>query len=334
VTTYEERLRSVLTGDERIAITGATGWLGASALDLLDQALGPKEAAARVTAYASRERAVRTRTGRSVRVQCLADLPNQSPAPTHVLHFAYLTRDRLADKPLDEFVAANLAVTAVVLDAVASHRPRGIVFASSGAVYNSDRTLTTELRGNPYGTLKHIDELALRAAAGDVGAAIVIPRIFSLAGAGMTKPDLYALGSLIMMARSRRRLFVRSGSPVVRSYAGVDEVVSLSLWLALSGKSAVFDTAGHCVEVGELAGLVADQHGLARDVINRSPAIGDPDDVYVGDPTEWTRLTSLAGIDEASIDELVRQTSEWLGRVESARVGSEVPHNDASGEST
>lgn len=334
MTTLEEQLRSVLTGDERIAITGATGWLGASALGLLDQALGPKEAAARVTAYASRERVVRTRTGRSVQVQCLADLPNQSPAPTHLLHFAYLTRDRLADHSVDEFVAANLAMTAVVLGAVASHRPRSIVFASSGTVYNHDRTLTTDLRGNPYGTLKHIDELALRAAASDAGAATVIPRIFSLAGAGMTKPDHYALGSLITMARSSRRLVVRSGSPVVRSYAGVDEVVSLSLWLALREQSAVFDTAGHRVEIGDLAALVADQHGLDRDVIERSPATGERDDVYVGDPTNWSRLSSLAGIAEASLDELIQQTSEWLGHIDAAQVGSKVPHTDASGESS
>jgi nucleoside-diphosphate-sugar epimerase len=332
VTTREENLRSVLTGDERIAVTGATGWLGSSALELLDRVLGPTEAAIRVTAYASSERAGRTRSGRSVDIHRLADLPQQSPAPTHVLHFAYLTRDRLADHPVDEFVAANLAITAVVLEAVASHRPRGIVFASSGAVYNHDRSLTTDLRGNAYGTMKHIDELALRAAAGDVGAAVVIPRIFSLAGAGMTKPDLYALGSLITMARSDGRLLVRSGSPLVRSYVGVDDVVNLSIWLALRGQPAVFDTAGHVVEIADLASLVADLYGLDASSIDRSPATGDPDDIYVGDPTDWTRLTSLAGIEEAPLDELVRQTSEWLGHSGSAKVGSQVPHTDAPGE--
>jgi UDP-glucuronate decarboxylase len=334
VTTREENLRSVLTGDERIAVTGATGWLGASAMELLDRVLGPTEAAARVTAYASRDRGARTRSGRSLDIHRLAELPNQSPAPTHVLHFAYLTRDRLADHSVDEFAAANLAITAVVLDAVASHRPRGIVFASSGAVYNHDRTLTTDLRGNAYGTMKHIDELVLRAAAGDVGATVVIPRIYNLAGAGMTKPDVYALGSLIKMARSDRRLLVRSGSPVIRSYVGVDEVVSLSIWLAMRGQSAVFDTAGHLVEIADLAGLVADLHGLDRDSIDRSPATGDRDDIYVGDPTDWTRLTSLAGFEEPPLDELVRETSEWLGLVETAKVGSQVPHTDAPGESS
>jgi hypothetical protein len=143
----------------------------------------------------------------------------------------------------------------------------------------------------------------------------------------MTKPDLYALGSLIMMARSDGRLFVHSGSPVVRSYVGVDEVVSLSLWLASRGQSAVFDTGGHVVEIADLAGLVADQHGLDRSSIDRSPATGNQDDIYVGDPTDWLRLTSLAGIEDAPIDELVRETSEWLRHSGSAQVGSQVPHN-------
>jgi nucleoside-diphosphate-sugar epimerase len=150
----------------------------------------------------------------------------------------------------------------------------------------------------------------------------------------MTKPNLYALGSLITMARSDGRLLVRRGSPVVRSYVGVDEVVSLSIWLALRGENAVFDSAGHVVEIADLAGLVADLHGLDRGTIDRDPPAGEHDDIYVGDPSDWNRLMSIAGFEVTPLDELVRQTAEWLGQVESAEVGSQVLHTDAPGESS
>ena len=35
-------------GDERFAVTGATGWLGRCTLDVLDDLLGPQDAAVRV----------------------------------------------------------------------------------------------------------------------------------------------------------------------------------------------------------------------------------------------------------------------------------------------
>ena len=146
--------------------------------------------------------------------------------------------------------------------------------ASSGAVHSSTGRLVSDLRSDPYGTLKHVDELAFRAATRDAGGVCVIPRVFSVAGARMTKPGLYALGSMIEMATVGGPIEVRARGPVFRSYCGVDEVVALALWAALSGRDAVFDTCGTVVEIGDLAHLVAQVHGLDVDVVRRT---WDPD---------------------------------------------------------
>lgn len=78
-----------LLGDAEkfIAVTGATGWLGSVALDLLYEALGD-QAPARVVAYASSAREVVVADGRVVAVRPLVDLVAQVPAPTTLLDFA------------------------------------------------------------------------------------------------------------------------------------------------------------------------------------------------------------------------------------------------------
>jgi nucleoside-diphosphate-sugar epimerase len=297
--------------DEVVAVTGATGWFGAVALDLLYEALGD-QAEARVVGYASRAREVTVSDGRTVVVHPLDALPARDPSPTTLLHCAFLTRERVAELGVDPYTSQNLAITATVLGAIARHRPRNVVAMSSGAVYSLTGGLVSDLRADPYGTLKHVDELAFRAATRDVGGVCVIPRVFSVAGARMTKPGLYALGSMIGMAKAGGPIEVRARGPVLRSYCGVDEVVALALWAALSGRELVFDTCGTVVEMGELASVVAQVHGLDDDVVRRS---WDPDSVadrYVGDGRLMQGLADEAGLLLRPLPDLVRETSASL----------------------
>jgi hypothetical protein len=80
--------------DEIVAVTGATGWFGAVALDLLYEALGD-HAPGRVVGYASSAREVAVSNGRTVTVRPLVDLASQDPPPTTLLHFAFLTGTKL-----------------------------------------------------------------------------------------------------------------------------------------------------------------------------------------------------------------------------------------------
>jgi nucleoside-diphosphate-sugar epimerase len=297
--------------DEIVAVTGATGWFGAVALDLLYAALGD-QAAARVVGYASFAHEVLVSDGRSVTVRPLAELVVQDPPPTTLLHFAFLTRDKVAALGIDAYTSQNVAITATVLDAIAKHKPRHVVVASSGAVHSSTGRLVSDLRSDPYGTLKHLDELAFRAATRDAGGACVIPRVFSVAGAHMTKPGLYALGSMIEMATEGGPIEVRARGPVFRSYCGVDEVVALSLWAALSGREVVFDTCGTVVEIGDLARLVAKAHGLDVDAVRRTWDLDEVPDRYVGDGRIMEELAAESGLSLSPLPGLIRQTSDWL----------------------
>jgi nucleoside-diphosphate-sugar epimerase len=140
----------------------------------------------------------------------------------------------------------------------------------------------------------------------------VIARVFSVAGPRMTKPGLYALGSMIGMASGGGPIEVRARGPVLRSYCGVDEVVALALWAALSGREVVFDTGGTTVEIGELGRLVAQEHGLEVDVVRRT---WDPDvapDRYVGDGRVMDTLAAESGLSLRPLPDLVHETATWL----------------------
>lgn len=303
-----ELVGRALAGGASVAVTGATGWLGAAALELV--AAATVGAPDRLRAYASRARDVRV-AGVTVPVRPLGQL-RTDPAPDVLVHLAYLTRDRVAELGVDAYVAANAAITTTVVDAVLTHRPRAVVMASSGAVRRADGSLEHDLRANPYGALKRLDELTFAGACQAVGATLVVPRVYSVAGPYITKPDLYAIGSMIAMARSGGPVEVRARGPVVRAYCGVDEVVALSLWAALTGRAGTLDTGGTVVEVGELAGLVAEHYRLAPDAVQRHLDPAAPADRYVPDARRWDVLCGEAGLERRALPDLVAATAAWL----------------------
>ncbi len=296
-----------------VAVTGATGWFGAVALDLLYEALGD-DAPGLVTAYASREHRVAVADGRVVDVRPLAELPDAAESPSVLLHFAYLTRDKVAQLGTAEYIAANVAITATVIDAIAVHRPKAVVMTSSGAVYGGAPGRLSANLGDPYGALKRLDELSFRAAVRDVGGTCVIPRVFSVAGPRMTKPELYAMGSMIAMAAVGGPIVVQAERPVFRAYCGVDEVVALAFWAATHGGDLVFDSGGAVVEMGALAQAVARVQGLDEASVVR---IWDPDGPpsrYVGDPASMEAIAMDAGLPLASLEDLIARTAQWLRR--------------------
>jgi len=170
------------------------------------------------------------------------------------------------------------------------------------------------VNADPYGALKRFDELAFRAATRDVGGTCVIPRVFSVAGPRMTKPGLYALGSMIQMATAGGPIEIRASGPVYRSYCGVDEVLALALWAAYARRDVIFDSGGTVVEMADLARLAAHEHGLGDQPVRRDWDPAAAESRYAGDGRLMAELAAAAGLSLRPLPALVRETAAWLER--------------------
>lgn len=308
-------VRAMLSGQEHFAITGASGWLGRTTLELLLGALGPKRFGDQVTGFASTSRSVTLRDGTKVRLQPLDRLCDLLPAPTYLLHFAYLTRDRLNEMGVPEYITANLAITAAVARAIQRFHPLGVFTTSSGAVYESDGRFVTDVAANPYGALKYIEELLVRRAAADVGTRSVVTRIFSLAGAYMTKPDLYALGDFVLQALGGGPIKIRARIPVERSYCAADDVVTLALACLLdggAGDDVIFDSGGQIVEIGQLAEHVRQIIGRSQIALDRDWDPSAVPDRYVGEGASMSAMAAHYGLSLLPLEHQIRDTADYL----------------------
>ena len=209
-----------LAGDERILITGASGWLGRSLLSILL----PSIPADRLMALGSRGRTL-TVEGRPIEILAWDGADVAGFAPTHIVHLAYLTRDRLAELGWSRYVAENVGLSARIVDLLALPSVRALVHTSSGAVAGLTESTAQPATVQPYGLLKRIDELLFADECARRGLACVTCRVWSVSGPHVVEPHKYAFSDLILQALSgsdRDRSLGESRVPALRRCGRAD----------------------------------------------------------------------------------------------------------------
>ena len=307
---------ALAASDRRIVVTGASGWLGSATIELLHDALG-ETLHARLHCYGSSTRTLHLRDGLIVEQRPLDEIADLAPAPTIVLHLAFLTKDRVEGMDADVYATANATLSATVLHALDRIGATSVFVASSGAARAADDPRAAhDMR--LYGALKRRDEEHFAGWAQDSGRTAVIARVFNLAGPYINKHAAYALAAFINDALAGRTVTVRAAHRVVRGFVAIRELMSLVLRLLLEeGGVTRFDTGGDAMELGEAAAIVAGTLGGVP--VARAAIVAERLDDYVGDRAEYDRLRAERGIEAVSFPDQVRETADYLVAASVAR---------------
>jgi hypothetical protein len=99
---------------------------------MLSHLLGP-DFAARSAAFGRTARTLHLRGGLAVAQRPLAEIAGLPPAPSLVLHLAFLTQEKAAAMGEAAYVDANRAISAQVAAALDQIGAEGVFVASSGA---------------------------------------------------------------------------------------------------------------------------------------------------------------------------------------------------------
>lgn len=237
--------------------------------------------------------------------------------PDVLLHFAYVTREFAADRGVPDYVMANLAITAQVLDAIRNSPPRFLGYASSGAARAAMDAGRLDVCDDPYGTLKVLDELALRRAMQDAGGRSLVLRVFNASGRWLAKPGAFALSDIIQQVHAGGPVIIKARHGVVRSYVDVEDLARAMIASALDitgPVDEVIETAGQEeVEVGELAERVRTVLGRPEvDIVRDRDASAAPDR-YVGEPGAFVDLARRVGVPILDLDAQIVRTAQGMG---------------------
>ncbi len=252
-----------------MVVTGATGWVGRTAVHELQRSLSPEKFLDRVRLFASRCGSILS-TGYtdlapfSIPVSPLKDLPDlaASESLSAVLHTAFLTRDRVEQVGLDDYVATNRWITAQVASALTASPHARAVVISSGAAAVHDQELGPDLASDPYGVLKWEEEQLLSSL---VLRSLVL-RLYALSGRFIREPGRFALGDFLLKALCKQPIRLDSPNPVLRSYANASDITTFAWrWLfnnSVDNSSNILAATSSTTNLFDLASLITRLYDL------------------------------------------------------------------------
>jgi nucleoside-diphosphate-sugar epimerase len=289
-------------GDDRVLVTGASGWLGRTALDMIAPLGLP------TLALAGRARVIRVG---DYEVECRVwdDAEVRDFSPTVLLDCAFLTKSWLTSMSLDDYIAVNRLLTERMAWAAGLPGVRLALTVSSGAAVQPQDGLEDSFDVNPYGDLKREAEHRLRESAEKSGAVPIVVRGWGLSGAHMQKPRDYALGSMIFGADAGE-IRINSGRQVFRRYVLAEELLAVGIAEGRVGATAI-DSGGELVEMAELAARVA---AVVRPDarITRAAADPRPPDNYHSDGQDWEKHCRKWDFPSADLDHQIEITARGL----------------------
>ena len=289
--------------NDRVLITGATGWFGRTALWMA------KKENTSVLAMASKRNTIRVggfyQSVYEQNLETIADF-----APTVVVDSAFLTRDRVGALTLDDYITLNRGLICDSKKMVSLPSIRKYVGFSSGATRHLAGQGSFALQNNPYGALKreYEDEMAKIDSSTEV--AIAIARVWSVTGPFTTKPYLFAFSSLMSQA-SAGVMRIESSGIVYRRYCGLEEVMQVALSRKKQGDDPVFDTGGELIEIGDLAEIIRQEVNPQAEIFRDLRDGAEPDNYY-SDGKVWDQLLNECQIKPATIREQVRAVAQSL----------------------
>lgn len=292
-----------LSNNDRVLITGASGWFGQTASYLMSNTSLPTKRLAstnkKVSSVGGEFEVVPWNLEEILEFQ-----------PTVVVDCAFLTRDLVTDDGLEQYVHINEQLTHQLLDLARFDSVQRVITISSGAAMFPVDALTEPLKKNPYGYLKRKAEIELYNVAEETQTSAVIARAWAVSGSFIGKPHNYALADMIMRA-AHGHIHVEATKRVERRYSAVEDLLALAL--AQSHKSGVhsLDSEGPLVEMGELAQAIVNVVNPAA-TISRPPLEGLPPNDYWSKSDDWPELCEQLHFEPAGLEDQILVTYNGL----------------------
>jgi len=287
-------LPNKVTKGERYLILGANGWFGRT----MKEMLGPK---AQVLGIG------RSKT-ESIRVWDLELIKDF--APTVVLNFAFLTRNKLEDISRDSFIETNLYLINQMRIAAQLPTVKKLLTVSSGAAL--DAQAQQDLKSKEiYGALKRIEERDSLELSGILESVVVL-RTYSVSGPFFPKANPYAFSSLVEAASLAKELVIHSPNLVFRRYCALGDLLAVGLWRLIEGWSGVIESGGDLVELGELAHLIGKLLGTP---VRPREISSSARDEYYSDNKSWIESISTINFIPLHLEEQILSVANYLRAV-------------------
>lgn len=279
-----------------IVVNGSTGWMGKSTIQA---ALEDPVEEYNFQLFSRSKMPIEIK-GKSFTPATRADA--FSMAWETYVQAAFLTREKAGTNP-SRYQDINRKIIQTAREDIIVGRPRSIVFFSSGILAHREVN-GRDSSYQSYALLKQEERDVIYEAADAVGATLVEAKLYSATGTHMTAPRSFAIGALLSEAATGS-VQIQSSRNVWRRYLDSVQYLKVLFAQSKSGESAVIESGGHLIELGELASRCLQLKGHDPQAVFR-PEQSEPDDKYYSKSYRFEEmLMRLGDVPMTLADQLV-----------------------------
>jgi nucleoside-diphosphate-sugar epimerase len=282
-------------------VSGASGWLGRSALEALDCSI-PKNK--RIIGLSRISGVIVLDSGRNVELVTYENA-NDLMHVECLVQAAFPTQNQLVTMGQSVYEDQCKSILVWLHKFIEVFEPQKIVGISSGVVSQDSNENSNNIdQLGLYKKWKIFEEnLLLESKCQNV----VVGRLFSTSGRFMTNPESYALGSLILNGIRNEPIQVNSKLLTIRNYIDAEDFTYTLLYAAESQSRLVLESAGITISVPDLASEVS-RFFPGSYVTRMFESFAGEDRYLPTRPENYLKFSMLAGIQEKGIAEQIAKT--------------------------
>jgi nucleoside-diphosphate-sugar epimerase len=292
---------------ETVVVTGASGWLGRSAVSVLSGEFNNY----RVIAL-SRNNSPYKSTG-DIIYMTYDDFSSDNNEITGLVHTAFITKNYIEEIGPLEYVNQNSKIHNWLLNFIKIKDPKWTVAISSGATKQYLDKVEANLpilNSDLYGKMKLGEERTLL---GSDIPNVAVGRLWAASGRYMQNHKIYALGQFIEAAIHGKNIKIVSRDPVYRRYIDAEDFMKVLLMTALDSKRTLFDSGGVLTTIENLAQEVAKifngKYNSKIKIEYDTKKISIENANYFANSEKFQELQSKFKIQDRSITDQIERTS-------------------------
>lgn len=299
-----------------IVITGATGWVGRTALHELQRILPKDIFLNHVKAFASKNSLIPAsfyNDNTQIPIFSLKELPifAKKNKLSAIFHSAFLRREKISSIGLNQYLNVNNEINEIVSSAMALSNDAKIVYISSGVAKNYEKknNLESIINSDPYGILKRKDEVEIQKYKNSL-----VIRIYALSGMFINNPNLFALGNFLKKAVNGDCIKINSKIPIFRSYGNASDICQLASKWFLSNDPKTFnkpiDSVSVTIDLLELAKVISSLYNSVPIECNWD--YKSESNSYIADNEGFINCLNEYNLNPKSLKEQILDTSKYF----------------------
>ncbi len=307
---YATKVDLVKSENVRLALTGASGWLGRNFIDELENKMPPNSSMS-IKLFGSKDSQITNINGDNFRVFDIYSDEILNYNPTHLIHLAFKTADFVKKLSQKEYELSNINLITRINKIIYNTDLKKILFTSSGV----NERISVDESNKIYADLKNYEKEIILSACATRNIREIELRIWAVTGNYLDKIEYFAFSQFIYRALNNKDIVINSDNVKNRTYLDAGDIAKIGINSMLMQDERFINCAvDKHINLVDLANLITKILQSESKVFSNIDKTLETED-YFPKITNLNSFLVKSGLELLSLKDQITKTAAYIKRV-------------------